>query len=88
MIKKVTESISKHKESLYLLLVVFLISDAIYEFNSEEKLPFTNFAIILLLLPASLKKYIPEEKFKSVTRTTDILAIVFIAIALYFAFIA
>ena len=86
MIKQITETLNKHKESLYLLLVVFLTGDAIYEYNNDGKVPIINIAIILLLLPSSLEKYIPKEKFKLISKTTDVLAVIFILIALYFTF--
>ena len=88
MIKTIKETLSKHKESLYLLLVVFLVGDAIYEYNNDGKVPIINIAIILLLLPSSLERYIPKEKFKLISKTTDVLAILFVLIALYFAFMA
>ena len=88
MIKQIKESMNKHKESLFVIVSILLIGDAVYEFYTERKMPFGNLAIVLLLLPSSFEKYIPEEKFKIINRVTDVLAIIFVFIALYFAFFA
>ena len=79
----------KLKEYIWLIFIVFilfLLGETIYEYVVEDKISLFNFAIISFILPGIFKKFTSKEKFKSYERIALAVGISLLVLELFFIF--